>query len=405
MAINMAGSTKSISTQQARKLILHSQKLPPTVQKDNAISATLSSIEHLGYIQIDTISAIQRAHHHTLWNRNPRYENSHLDQLIDDKKVFEYWTHAASYIPMSEFRYSLPRKQALARGELNHWFDRDEQLMSSILNRISEEGPLMAKDFHQKGQKTAVGESKPSKRALDNLFMQGDLMISKRVNFHKVYDLTERVLTENIDVSVPSPEEYARFLITRYFRANGLGQAGEITYLLKNIKSLVSKTLQQMVEESELIELEVANSIYYALPTSLHLLDKPLDSGKLQILSPFDNFLIQRKRMLLFFEYDYQIECYLPKNKRKFGYFSLPVLWDGKLIARMDCKAERTKSLLHINNIALEAGLAKTEEFSIALSKELVRFMKFNNCSAVILHKTTPSSFKAELLKTSKKYI
>lgn len=110
--------TKSLSIQQARKLVLLSQWLPPTKQNGGAIAGTLSAIEHLGYIQIDTISAIQRAHHHTLWNRNPRYQTSHLDQLIADKQVFEYWSHAAAYLPMRDYRYSLPRKQAIASGDI-----------------------------------------------------------------------------------------------------------------------------------------------------------------------------------------------------------------------------------------------------------------------------------------------
>jgi len=225
----MAKKAESLSIHQARKLLLLSQRLPPSKQSGSAIAATLSSIEHLGYIQIDTISAIQRAHHHTLWNRNPRYKNSHLDRLSADKKIFEYWSHAAAYLPMRDFRYSLPRKVAIAVSDENHWYERDEKLMKSILKRIASEGPLMAKDFEHKGKKTREWTSKPSKRALENLFMQGELMVPYRNNFHKVYDLTERVLPDNVDTSLPSPEEFARFLITRYLQANGLGQASEIS--------------------------------------------------------------------------------------------------------------------------------------------------------------------------------
>jgi uncharacterized protein YcaQ len=128
--------TESLSIQQARKLVLLSQRLPPAKQTGSAIAATLSAIEHLGYIQIDTISAIQRAHHHTLWNRNPRYKTSHLNQLIADKQVFEYWSHAASYLPMRDYRYSLFRKQAIANGDQNHWYERDERLMKSVSNAL-----------------------------------------------------------------------------------------------------------------------------------------------------------------------------------------------------------------------------------------------------------------------------
>ncbi|MBT4365035.1 MAG: winged helix DNA-binding domain-containing protein [Desulfobacteraceae bacterium] len=393
--------TESLSIQQARKLVLLSQRLPPAKQSGSAIAATLSTIEHIGYIQIDTISAIQRAHHHTLWNRNPRYKTSHIDQLITDKKVFEYWSHAASYLPMRDYRYSLFRKQAIANGDQNHWYERDEQLMKSVLKRIATEGPLMAKDFEHVGKKSGEGGSKPAKRALEHLFMQGELMVPYRVNFHKVYDLTERVLPEDADTSMPNPEEYARFLITRYLKANGLGQSAEIAYLLKNTKPLVSATLKEMVSNVELLQvnIDVDGNSYYALPASLELLSKPLARSKLKILSPFDNLLIQRKRIKALFGFDYVIECYLPEAKRRYGYFSLPVLWDGKLVARMDCKAERKKSLLHIHHLAMEPLLLKTDAFFLALQKELAPFLKFNNCSNLQIHKTSPAKFKPVLQK------
>jgi uncharacterized protein len=175
--------------------------------------------------------------------------------------------------------------------------------------------------------------------------MQGELMISSQKNFHKVYDLTERVLPKGIDVSMPAQEEYIRFLIKSYLRANGIGQAGEISYLLKNTKALVSTGLQEMHSSGELVQINVHNHHYYALPDSIELLNNSLFSSRLKILSPFDNLLIQRKRMQILFDFEYQIECYVPEAKRKYGYFSLPILWAGKLVARMDCKAERKTSI------------------------------------------------------------
>lgn len=386
--------TESLSIHQGRKLVLLSQRLPPKKQNGRAIAATLATIEHLGYIQIDTISAIQRAHHHTLWNRNARYAPDHLDQLIADKKVFEYWSHAAAYLPMRDYRFSLPRKQAIASGIQDHWYDRDEQFMNSVLRRIASEGPLMAKDFEHTGEKTGEWRSKPAKRALEYLFMQGDLMVPCRVNFHKVYDLTERVLPQGTDTVCPDPQEYARFLITRYLQANGIGQSAEITYLLKNTKSLISTTLQEMVVSGELLQVRVGTKSYYTLPATLNLLNRPLARSKLKILSPFDDLLIQRKRTHALFDFDYLLECYLPHEKRKYGYFSLPILWDGKLVARMDCKAERESSLLHIHHLALEPNLVKKDAFFLALNKELVAFMQFNNCKVLRLHRTTPANIE-----------
>ena len=125
--------------------------LPANRKRDR--DATLSAIAHLGYIQIDAISVIQRAHHHTLWNRNPRYKAAHLDDLLAEKEVFEYWSHAAAYLPMRDYRFSLPRKRALASGEQDHWYERDDSMMKLVLKRIATEGPLMAKDFEHAGIK------------------------------------------------------------------------------------------------------------------------------------------------------------------------------------------------------------------------------------------------------------
>lgn len=388
---------ESLSPQQARKLVLLSQRLPATRKNGRAIAATLSAVEHLGYIQIDTISVIQRAHHHTLWNRNPRYTESHLDRLLADKQIFEYWSHAAAYLPMRDYRYTLLRKQAIANGEQNHWYERDQGLMKSVLARIAAEGPLMAKDFEHNGKVPGEWRRKPAKRALESLFMQGELMTPYRVNFHKVYDLTERVLPPGIDTRLPTPEEQARFLITRYLQANGLGQAAEIAYLLKDTKTLVAATLQEMLSNGEVRQVSTGGHRYYALPASLELLNQPLTRSRLKILSPFDNLLIQRKRMQKLFGFDYLIECYLPAAKRRYGYFSLPILWDGKLVARMDCKAERKAATLTIHHLALEPHLTKIDTFAQAFSKELALFLRFHQCRQIHLARTTPAKVKPVL--------
>lgn len=384
---------EKLSISEAQKLVLLSQRVFPTKVEGASLNKTLESIEHVGYIQIDAISAVQRAHHHTLWNRNPQYKLSHIDELVANKKVFEYWSHAAAYLPIKNYRYSLPRKQAIRKGDEKHWYEKDKKLMNAILKRIDNEGALMAKDFAHDGKVVEWG-SKPAKRALENLFMQGDLMISSRKNFHKVYDLTERVLPESIDTSVPSQKEYIRFLITNYLKANGIGQDAEIAYLLKNTKRLVTSELKEMSSNNELVQINVDGQLYYALPESLPLLNKRLNHTQLKILSPFDNLLIQRKRMKSLFDFDYQIECYTPKAKRKYGYFALPVLWNGKFVARMDCKADRKTATLHILHLAFENECRINDVFNNALLQELTSFMVFNNCTAIQIHKSTPSKFK-----------
>lgn len=394
---------ESLSDQQARKLVLLSQGIPPPTLYGKApihsLNATYAAIKNLGYIQIDTISVIQRAHHHTLWNRNPRYQVSHIEDLLSSKQIFEYWSHAAAYLPMKDYKYSLPRKQSIKNGSLDHWYERDEQLMKSVLKRISKEGPLMARDFENNGKKPGEWNSKPAKRALEYLFMQGALMVPCRKKFQKVYDLAERVLPENTDTSIPDSREYARYLIKRYLVANGLGQASEVGYLLKNSRPVINEAMREMASNGELLRVKLGDAIYYVLPSSLELLNKRLPREKVKILSPFDNLLIQRKRASTLFNFDYQLECYVPEKKRKFGYFVLPVYWDGSLRARMDCKVYRKESTLHILSLFLEPGIRNMDAFLPALSKELLSFMDFNACKNIRIHRTSPSFIRSELEK------
>jgi uncharacterized protein YcaQ len=393
---------ESLSIEQARKLVLHSQQLPPSAAKGTALSATLAAIQHLSYIQIDTISVIQRAHHHTLWNRNPRYKLAHLDQLLEQKQVVEYWSHAAAYLPMQDYRFSLFRKDAIARGEQNHWYQRDEKMMRYVLDRIAAEGPLMAKDFEYHGKKIADWGSKPAKQALEYLFMQGDLMVPKRNNFHKVYDLTERVLTAEINTQSPTPEEHIDFLILSYLRANGVAKINECFHLIKQNKPLIQNRIDILLENNEVIELQLkiagSNHRYLMLPESKSLLEKPLTQRILKILSPFDNLLIQRKRMADLFSFDYQIECYVPKQKRLYGYFVLPLLWGGRFAGRLDCKADRKTGILNLHNVFIEPCVKDKAAFAAALETELSNFMAFNGCKQ-------RSEIKPNMIRTNTNYI
>lgn len=384
----------SLSIPEARKLVLLSQGLPAKrkQEKASAYNKTLSAFCRLGYVQIDTISVVQRAHHHTLWSRNPDYQVEHLDQLVKDKKAFEYWSHAASYLLMEDYRFSLPRKQAIKSGGQNHWFKKDMQLMASILNRIEADGPLMAKDFESQRIHRHGWGSKPTKQALEMLYMQGDLMISERRNFHKVYDLTERVLPKGVDTSVPTEQEHAKFLVMSFLKAHALGTVTEITYLLKGVKAQVIVALAELVESGAIEKVCVNRSDYFVCADSLPLLNQRLSRKQAKILSPFDNLVIQRNRVSSLFNFDYQLECYVPAAKRKFGYFCLPVLWDGRLVARADCKVNKKASRLEVINLFLESSLKSKEAFLAAFNQELQAFTAFNQCDEFTIEQISHDS-------------
>jgi uncharacterized protein YcaQ len=220
--------------------------------------------------------------------------------------------------------------------------------------------------------------------------MEGELMVASRQGFQKVYDLTERVLPTTIDISTPSDEAYYQHLIINYLTANAIGTPQQITYLLKGLKAPVQKHCMQMLEEGLLITVTVDNQLYFALPTLNNLLEKKLRRSKVKILSPFDNLLIQRKRIKELFNYDYQIECYVPAYKRKIGYFSLPLLWGSKFSGRMDVKMDRKLGVLNILNLHLETE--KADEFIVELKKTLDKFLSFNKGTSINVVKITSNN-------------
>lgn len=366
-----------------------SQGLHQKKRWGKGVDGTLRAIERLGYIQIDTISVVERAHHHALWSRVQNYQTQHLTRLLENRDIFEYWSHAAAYLPIRDFRFSLPRKHAIKTGMERHWHERNPKKMSHVLKRFEAEGPLSSRDFADSKHSGQSGgwDWKPAKVALEQLFMEGDLMVSKRQGFQKIYDLTERVLPSNVDTRMPSESEFLRHLITRYLCANGIGTATHISYLRKGLKSKIETRCAQMLEDGELIEValtnrRIKNQRYYALSSISDLLSKPLSQKKVKVLSPFDNVLIQRKRTLELFDFDYQIECYVPAAKRQYGYFCLPLLWGQDFAGRMDAKMDRKSGVLNIINLHLETE--KTDEFMQALEAPLNQFLAFNQGSEIV---------------------
>lgn len=391
--------TDFLSIKEARKAILLSQGLcrsnkAKTSQK-SAYESTHTIIESLNYIQIDSISVVERAHHHILWSRLKNYSPTFLNKLLEQQQVFEYWSHAAAYLPMRDFRFSLPRKNAIAQGQ-QHWFSKDKKCMSQVLDRIKTDGPLQAKNFDD-NRKTKTGwwDWKPAKKALEQLFMEGELMVTKRQGFQKVYDLTERILPNNVNTTMPSDDEYYRHLIVNYLKANAIGTPEQMAYLLKKHKAPIKQYCNELLEDGLLINLMVNKQPYFALPTVSDALKKRISRSQVKILSPFDNLLIQRKRTKTLFNFDYQIECYVPAAKRKVGYFSLPLLWADQFVRRMDAKMDRKSGILFIQNLHIETS--NIELLINELKKALYDFLVFNNGKAIQVVKITGA--KHELSK------
>ena len=385
---------KRISLEEAQTLVLKAQGL---IQSSflTGKEGALSIISQLGYLQIDTLNVVARSHHHTLWTRLPDYKEDFLYQLLEaDKHIFEYWSHAASYLPMNDYRFSLPVKRLYANGKA-HWFAQNKKMSKYVLDRIKAEGPLQSKDFEFKRSTPGNWYNwKPAKQALEQLFMEGRLMVAKRQNFQKVYDLTERVLLPTTDVSVPTQAEFASYLIKRAIQSNGLVSENEVSYLRKGVKKeAIAKEIKRMVKTGEVepLNVETIDTTYFTFPSVLQTLRKGVqtyvpESG-IHFLSPFDNAVIQRKRLNNLFGFDYCIECYLPESKRKYGYLCLPVLYNNKFVARIDPKADRSSKTFYIKSIHFEKGFMKDEAFNEAFTKKIKAFSRFNSCNKIVVKK------------------
>ncbi len=383
----------TISLEEAKTLALDRQCLVKPLKGEGTDLATLKAIiSQITYVQIDTISVVQRAHEHTLWVRMPNYEASMLNDLqVKERQVFEYWSHAAAYLPIEQYRYCLPRMLAYRRGD-RHWLNPDKKVMAWVLDRIKAEGALMARDFKApEGHKGGTWWNwKPAKAALEQLFMEGRLMIVNRKGFQKVYDLAERVLPSGVDTSEPTEEEYIRHLIDSTIRAHGLATVKEMHYLRRGMSKKVKTVMEGMLEAKDLCRVNVVGTddltmAYYTKPNYLENLNAPTSSKKkIHFLCPFDNAIIQRKRLERLFGFSYKLECYVPAPKRVVGYYSMPILWGTTFVGQLDAKADRKSKKFILKNLVWEEGFIPNDTFKEAFNKKLKDLMHFNQCDKLV---------------------
>ncbi len=365
---------------QARKIILHAAGLARTAQFGTGIEAVYRLIDHLGFVQLDTNFVVERAHHHVMMARIPNYETSWLADLSEDCRVFEYFSSDAGLLPMHDFRFTLPVKEAfkLQRKPLTK---PEANLMKEILDRVEREGPLMVGDFENDRVQASSGwwDWRPAKVALERLYLEGTLMIRRTKTFQKVYVLPLNLVTEETDLRVPTAEEYARFVIRRSLAALGICALKEMLWRARRVKgNEIKQELELMVQRDEVrtVVVEGLKGPLYMLPaqgTDIEL------SNDVYILSPFDILNVFRHRLKCFFDFDYQVECFVPAAKRKYGYFSLPVLAGDTFIARMDAKADRKERVLIVHNLHFEP-IVLDEVTLEKFIKCLKRFVQFNQC-------------------------
>ena len=389
----------TLSPSQARKIILHAAALSKQASFGRGPEAVYRLIDHLGFIQLDTNATVERAHHHIIATRIPGYKPEWLDELLEDERIYEFFSSDSGFMPMHHFRFSQPVKACFLDAQKSVT-QPELYLMNRILDRITREGPLMVKDFENDRLESSSGwwDWRPAKIALERLYMNGKLMIRRTKNFLKIYDLPINRIPGDTDTSMPEPEEFARHVIRRELRSLGIAYAKEIAWRARFVKdNLVKKELERLVDEGQVCHVAIdgfKTSRLYMLPCYQH---KKIElSDKAFILSPFDIVNVFRHRLRDFFDFDYQIECFVPKAKRIYGYFSLPVLLGETFVARMDSKADRKQKQLIIHNLHFEPVELNTQQLDKIIDAISV-FAQFNQCQDVIVKASNEKKYLKQI--------
>ncbi len=366
-----------------------SRDLPPGKE------GVAQTIERLGHVQIDTISVVERAHHHILWARCADYSKPMLGQLqAGDRRVFEWWYRGvACYLPMKDFRFHRKRFPKLAKKDYS-------DTSKHVVKRIRKEGALGSSDFkdHSNRKRGPWWDWKPAKQSLERLVAAGHLMVSERRSFQRIYDLPERVLPDGLDLTRPSAREHARFLIRRSICDQGFLPWGP---LATNKNRSFRLTLKELVDTNEMTRFSVDGADYCA-PTQLisaSSSSRPLD--QVHILSPFDGLLRDRRRLAWLFDFDCKLEAYFPAPKRRWGYFCLPILWGDQLIGRLDPKADRKNRVLIVKKLMFEPGFTRFDDVMPHFAMKLNAFAAFNGCEEIVIEDCRPK----KMLKEAKRLV
>ena len=370
----------------ARRIWLHAQRLDATAPFGSGPKATPAAVAHLGYLQIDTIYVIERSHHHILYTRIPSYRREHLHQAQSvDKTVFEYWTHALSYVPTENLRFYVRFMRREWQRRIFWFGEVSNTELRRVVSRIRKHGPLTIRDIADETveKEYAWASRKPSKRVLEVAFYKGLLTISQRAGVLKTYELLTRHFGWNRLPRAATERETLNYLLDRALQAQGIVSLESICHLDAPRKPTMRRLLDSRVRQQRLIPVQLdgaGDSLHWIRPDTLDATPSPAQEtrGLVHILSPFDPLIIQRKRLRLFFDYDYRFEAYVPKHKRVFGYFVCPVLIGDRIVAALDLKTDRQqqKLLLHrwhwigrsssrAHKQQIEAALHNFEQFQL----------------------------------------
>jgi uncharacterized protein YcaQ len=386
----MTRAPLEIRNRDARRLWLHAQGLSATPTGPLDLAAL---IRDLGFVQLDSIRVVARAHDHIIWSRNQNYREPMLDRLMrKDRGVFEHFTHDASVIPMEfypNWRRQFRRLEEKVRGWEWHRGMLDEQGRAGIVERIRAEGPLSTKAFDTKIEgPREMWRRPPHKLALDYMWYAGDLSTSHRENFTKFYDLTERVIPDHHRDDEPPEHEQVDWLCREALNRLAFGSDGDIQRFWAAAEMAEVKDWSARQKRLVPVRIETADGSWITVAATpdieTRLRTAPAPTSRLRILNPFDPVIRDRNRLQRLFGFDYRIEIFVPAAKRIWGYYVYPLLEGDRFVGRLEAKADRAAGTLTVDRLWVEPGIAWTEARNARLDAELARFARLAGVDSVV---------------------
>lgn len=384
-----------IPNRQARRLFLHLQGLSARPSRRLTRRGLLGLIERLGFVQIDSINTVERAHHMILFARNQTYAKDDLARLLErDRALFENWTHDASIIPTAFYPYwaqRFTRDAGRLRARWRDWRRAGfEHMLDEILDHVRAQGPAMSRHLRRPHDPSANGwwDWHPSKTALEYLWRTGALAVCRREGFQKVYDLAERVIPAQYRIA--ATEDHVDWFCRGALDRLGIATAGELAAFWDAVTPGEAKAWCRDRLGDALIEVEIepadgsrprpAFAWSDILDQAGRVLEPP---GRIRVLSPFDPLIRDRARTRRLFGFDYRIEVFVPAAKRTYGYYVFPLLEGDRLIGRIDMKCERRDGVLRVTGLWLEPGIRLTTARRRGLDAELDRLRRFAGAGRV----------------------
>ena len=390
-----------LSIDAARALLLAAQGLDRRPRRKATRADVLAAIRRMGALQIDTIHVVARSPYLVLWSRLGAYEPRWLDELLAERAIFEYWSHEACFLPIEDYplyRHRMLDPHSMGWKYSHGWIEKHPEQAERVLRAVREGGPVRSADFERRDGKGTAGwwGWKPEKRALESLLTAGELMIARRENFQRVYDLRQRVLPGWDDARVPPHGQAQRALALKAVRALGVARARWVADYFRMAKRETPAVVRALADEGELITVDVEG---WKEPGYVHPENRALAAaaaaGEVRptlttLLSPFDPLVWDRARAVELFGFDYRLECYTPAPKRRYGYFTLPVLRRGALVGRLDAKAHRREGVFEVKALYLEPGVRATRGLLADVAGALRECAAWHGTPEVVIRRSDP---------------